>query len=279
MTKTFIIGEIGINHNGDIDIAKKLIDGATRAGCNMVKFQKRTLDLVYTKKDLDRPRESPWGTTNREQKHGLELGKAEYDEIDRYCKVKGIEWTASAWDVPSQLFLREYKLKYNKVASPMLTNRKLLETIAEEGRYTFVSTGMSTIEQIEKAAAIFDNANCPYELMHCNSTYPTDPTDANLNAIKTLREHFDVHVGYSGHETGLIVTCAAVALGATSVERHITLDRSMYGSDQSASLELGGLNRLVKYIRAVEVSLGTGEKKVTKKEKTIAAKLRTVNTL
>jgi len=279
MTKTFIIGEIGINHNGDIDIAKKLIDGATRAGCNMVKFQKRTLDLVYTKKDLDRPRESPWGTTNREQKHGLEFGKAEYDEIDRYCKVKGIEWTASAWDVPSQLFLREYKLKYNKVASPMLTNRKLLETIAEEGRYTFVSTGMSTIEQIEKAAAIFDNANCPYELMHCNSTYPTDPTDANLNAIKTLREHFDVHVGYSGHETGLIVTCAAVALGATSVERHITLDRSMYGSDQSASLELGGLNRLVKYIRAVEVSLGTGEKKVTKKEKTIAAKLRTVNTL
>lgn len=279
MTKTFIIGEIGINHNGDIGIAKKLIDGAARAGCDMVKFQKRTPDLVYTKKDLDRPRESPWGTTNREQKHGLEFGKAEYDEIDRYCKVKGIEWTASAWDVPSQLFLREYKLKYNKVASPMLTNRKLLETIAEEGRYTFVSTGMSTIEQIEKAAAIFDNANCPYELMHCNSTYPTDPADANLNVIKTLRDHFDVHVGYSGHETGIIVTCAAVALGATSVERHITLDRSMYGSDQSASLELGGLNRLVKYIRAVEVSLGTGEKKVTEKEKTIAAKLRTVNTL
>ena len=279
MTKTFIIGEIGINHNGDIDIAKKLIAGATQAGCDMVKFQKRTVDMVYTKPDLDRPRESPWGTTNREQKYGLEFGRAQYDEIDRYCKVKGIEWTASGWDVPSQLFLRAYSLKYNKVASAMLTNRELLETIAEEGRYTFISTGMSTLEQIEKAVAIFDNANCPYELMHCNSSYPMDPADANLNTIQTLRDHFNVQVGYSGHETGLIVSCAAVSLGATSVERHITLDRSMYGSDQSASLELGGLRRLVKYIRAVEASLGTGEKKVTKKEKAIAAKLRRVNTL
>ena len=279
MTKTFIIGEVGINHNGDIEIAKNLIDGAYRAGCDMVKFQKRTIDLVYTKKDLDRPRESPWGTTNREQKHGLEFGKAEYDEIDRYCKVKGVEWTASAWDVPSQLFLREYNLNYNKVASAMLTNRELLETIAEEKRYTFISTGMSTIEQIEKAVQIFKDADCPYELMHCNSTYPMAPHDANLNTIATLREHFKTRVGYSGHETGLVVSCAAVALGATSVERHITIDRSMYGSDQSASLELGGLRRLVKYIRAVEASLGSSEKTVTEKETAIAKKLRTVNTL
>ena len=279
MTKTFIIGEIGINHNGDINIAKKLIEGAVIAGADMVKFQKRTIDLVYTKRDLDRPRESPWGTTNREQKHGLEFGKAEYDEIDRYCKVKGIEWTASAWDVPSQLFLREYNLKYNKIASAMLTNRELLETIAEEGRYTFISTGMSTIEQIEKAVAIFDEAGCGYEIMHCNSSYPMDPADANLKTIPALRERFNTRVGYSGHETGLVVSCAAVSLGATSLERHITLDRSMYGSDQSASLEPGGLRRLVKYIRAVEASLGTDEKIVTEKEKEIAAKLRRVNTL
>ena len=279
MTKTFIIGEIGINHNGDIEIAKSLIDGAYRAGCDMVKFQKRTVDLVYSKKDLDRPRESPWGTTNREQKHGLELDKEEYDEIDRYCKVKGIEWTASAWDIPSQLFLRAYNLNYNKVASAMLTNRELLEVIAEEKRYTFISTGMSTIEQIEKAVQIFKDADCPYELMHCNSTYPMAPHDANLHTIATLREHFKTRIGYSGHETGLVVSCAPVALGATSLERHITVDRSMYGSDQSASLELGGLRRLVKYIRAVEVSLGTGEKTVTEKETEIAKKLRTVNTL
>jgi N-acetylneuraminate synthase len=161
----------------------------------------------------------------------------------------------------------------------MLTNRELLEKIAEEGRYTFISTGMSTIEQIEKATQIFKTAACPYELMHCNSTYPMEPRDANLNTIATLREHFQTRVGYSGHETGLMVSCAAVALGATSVERHITLDRSMYGSDQSASLELGGLGRLVQYIRAVEESLGTGEKTVTEKETAIAKKLRTVNTL
>jgi len=279
MARTFIIGEIGINHNGDLEIAKKLIDGAVTAGCNMVKFQKRTIDVVYTKEDLDRPRESPWGTTNREQKHGLEFEKKEYDEIDRYCKVRGIEWTASAWDVRSQLFLRKYNLNYNKVASAMLTHKELLKTIAEEKRHTFISTGMSTLEQIGKAVKIFEEADCPYELMHCNSTYPMKPEDANLNTIATLRDHFGCKVGYSGHETGLITSCVAVALGATCVERHITLDRSMYGSDQAASLELGGLVRLVKYIRATEASLGTGEKIVTKNEKKIAEKLRTVETL
>ena len=279
MSKTFIIAEIGINHNGDIDIAKRLIDGAVRSGCDAVKFQKRTVDMVYTAEDLDRPRESPWGTTNREQKNGLEFGKAEYAEIDRYCKEKNISWFASAWDVESQIFLRQYNSSYNKVASAMLTHRRLLEAIAHEGKHTFISTGMSTLDQIAKAVKIFRDHNCPFELMHCNSTYPMKPKDANLNVIKTLEEEFFCNVGYSGHETGLAVSLAAVALGATSIERHITLDRSMYGSDQSASLELTGLRRLVKNIRAVEDSLGTTEKIVTKAEKQIAAKLRRIDTL
>jgi N-acetylneuraminate synthase len=279
MNKTFIIAEVGINHNGSMDIAKQLIDGAVDAGCDMVKFQKRTLELVYTQADLDRPRESPWGTTNRQQKQGLEFSKEEYAEIDRYCKTKGINWTASAWDVPSQMFLRQYDLNYNKVASAMLTNRELMETIASEGRYTFISTGMSSMEQIGKVVEIFKAAECPFELMHCNSTYPMNVGDANLNTITTLRDTFDCSIGYSGHETGLIVSCTAVALGATSVERHITLDRSMYGSDQSASIELVGLNKLVKYIRAVEESLGSSIKVVTPKEIEISKKLRTVDTL
>tara|TARA_R110001583_G_scaffold6509_6_gene33017 strand:- start:13952 stop:14791 length:840 start_codon:yes stop_codon:yes gene_type:complete len=279
MSKTFIIAEIGINHNGSLDIAKQLIDGAVDAGCNMVKFQKRTLDIVYEQADLDRPRESPWGTTNRQQKQGLEFSKEEYTEIARYCTEKGIEWTASAWDLPSQLFIREFNLNYNKVASAMLTNRKLLEAIAEEKRHTFISTGMSTMEQIQKAVNIFRSADCPFELMHCCSTYPMAVEDANLRTMETLRNTFNCNVGYSGHETGLVVSCVAAALGATSLERHITLDRSMYGSDQSASVELGGLKKLVKYVRAAELSLGSPIKQVTKKEIEIAQKLRRVNTL
>ena len=277
--EVFVIAEVGINHNGSMDITKKLIDAAVDAGCNAVKFQKRTLDTVYSKEDLDRPRESPWGTTNRQQKEGLEFGKEEYDEIDQYCKEKGIEWFASAWDVESQHFLRNYSLKYNKVASAMLTHRKLLEAIAEEKRYTFISTGMSTMEQIRSATKIFENAECPYELMHCNSSYPMNPEDANLLMIRTLRREFGKRIGYSGHEVGIIVTCAAAAMGAASVERHITLDRSMYGSDQAASLEIGGLNRLVSYIREIEKSIGDGVKNVTDTEKNIAAKLRKVDTL
>jgi len=275
MGTTFVIGEIGINHNGDINLAKQLIDGAVEAGCQMVKFQKRTIDLVYSQADLDRPRESPWGTTNRQQKEGLEFSEAEYDEIDRYCREKGIEWTASAWDIPSQMFLRKYNLRYNKVASPLLTHLELLHVIAEEGRHTFISTGMSTIQEIETAVDIFRNANCSFELMHCNSTYPLDPADANLRVIETLRNKFDCNVGYSGHEVGLAVSCAAVALGATSIERHITLDRAMYGSDQSASLEIGGLKKLTKYIRAIEVSLGSPVKKVHDSELPARHKLRT----
>ena len=275
----FIIAEIGINHNGSLNLAQELIDGAINAGCDAVKFQKRTLDLVYPKEDLDRPRESPWGTTNREQKMGLEFTKGEYDEIDKYCKKRGIEWFASAWDIESQLFLRRYKLNYNKVASALLTHRKLLEMIAEEGKHTFISTGMSTLEQIRKAVEIFENANCPYELMHCNSTYPMQVKDANLRVMETLKNEFGCDIGYSGHEPGIIVSCAAAALGASSIERHITQDRSLYGSDQAASLELGGLNRLVEYIRDIEKSLGSDEKVVHETEKAIAKKLRTVDTL
>ena len=280
MSKTFIIAEIGINHNGDVDITKKLIDGAAEAGCDAVKFQKRTLDIVYTREELNKLRESPWGTTIREQKQGLEFGKEEYDEIDRYCKEKGIEWFASAWDIESQLFLRQYDLKYNKVASAMLTHRELLETIANEGKYTFVSTGMSDLIQIKKAVKIFEERRCPFELMYCNSTYPMPLGEANLNAMTSLRKMFDgVKVGYSGHEAGLIVSCAAVAMGATSVERHITLDRTMYGSAQAASVELGGLRRLVEYIRDIEAAMGDGFKIVSEKEKSIAKKLRRVDTL
>ena len=277
--KVFLIAEIGINHNGCLETTKKLIDGASLAGCDAVKFQKRTIDVVYEKQDLDRPRESPWGSTNREQKNGLEFGKKEYDEIDAYCKEKGIEWFASAWDIDSQYFMRQYDLKYNKVASAMLTDRKLLEAIAEEGKYTFISTGMSTMEQIEKAVQIFKDAKCPYEVMHCNSSYPMKVEDANLNVMETLRARLGCDVGYSGHEAGIIVSCAAAALGATSIERHITLDRTMYGSDQAASLELVGLSRLSSYVRDIEIALGTKEKVVTDKEKEIAAKLRKVDTL
>jgi len=277
--KIFLIAEIGINHNGSMEITKKLIDGAALAGCDAVKFQKRTVEAVYTKEDLDRYRESPWGTTNREQKNGLEFGKEEYDEIDAYCKEKGIEWFASAWDIDSQYFMRQYDLKYNKVASAMLTDRKLLETIAEEGKYTFISTGMSTMEQIKKAVQIFKDADCPHEVMHCNSSYPMKVGDANLNVMKTLRSELGCDVGYSGHEVGVIVSCAAAALGATSIERHITLDRAMYGSDQAASLEIGGLIRLSTYVGEIERSLGDPVKVVTEKEKEIASKLRKVDTL
>ena len=274
MSQICIIGEIGINHNGDVNLAKKLINGAAKAGCDLVKFQKRTIDLVYTKEELDAPRTSPWGTTNREQKMGLEFGEKEYDEIDLYCKTKGIHWTASAWDVPSQLFLRKYDLTYNKVASPMLTHIDLLQCIAEEQKHTFISTGMSTIEQIRRAVSIFRNAGCAFELMHCNSTYPLQPEDANLRVISTLRDEFKCDVGYSGHEVGIIVSCAAAALGATSIERHITLDRAMYGSDQAASLELGGLNKLIKYTRDIEKALGSPVKKVHASEISAMKKLR-----
>jgi len=271
---TFIIAEIGINHNGNIETAKKLIDGAIFVGCDAVKFQKRTIDKVYTHEELSKPRESPWGSTNREQKLGLEFEETEFDEIDRYCKEKGIIWFASAWDVESQLFLRKYILKYNKIASAMLSHHNLLNTVAEEKRYTFISTGMSNIDEIETAISIFREAGCPFELMHCNSVYPMPVEDANLRMIPSLRERFGCPVGYSGHEVGLAVSLAAVGLGATSIERHITLDRSMYGSDQAASVEIMGFYRLVKDIRAIEKALGDGIKRLTDGEVASRIKLR-----
>lgn len=277
--RTFVIAEVGINHNGDINIAKQLIDEAVSCGCDAVKFQKRTIEKVYSKPDLDRPRESPWGTTNREQKMGLEFSEEEYDQIDEYCREKGIEWFASAWDVDSQVFLRKYNLNYNKVASPMLTHRELLTAIASERKHTFISTGMSTLEEIEKAVEIFRDFNCPFELMHCNSTYPLKEEDINLSLIEFLRTEFKTNVGYSGHETGIIACVAATALGATSIERHITLDRAMYGSDQAASLEIAGLRKMVQYIRAVEKCIGKPEKFVHDTELASLKKLRTVNTL
>lgn len=271
---TFIIAEIGINHNGDINIVKKLIDGAVEAHVNAVKFQKRTVDKVYSKEELDKPRESLWGNTNRKQKYGLEFEEKEYNEIDKYCKSKGIDWLASAWDIDSQLFLKKYNLKYNKIASALLTNNQLLEEVAKEKKYTFISTGMSTLEQIENAVNTFKKFDCPFELMHCNSTYPMKNEDANLLVIQTLKGKFKCKVGYSGHETGRIVSLGAVALGATSLERHITLDRSMYGSDQAASIDLFDLKLLVQDVRTIEHALGSPEKKIMPSEIPIMEKLR-----
>tara|TARA_E500000178_G_scaffold356141_1_gene431935 strand:- start:2533 stop:3366 length:834 start_codon:yes stop_codon:yes gene_type:complete len=270
----FFIAEIGINHNGDMKICKKLIDLALAAGCNAVKFQKRDINLVYSKKYLDSYRESPWGKTQRDQKKGLEFGKAEYKEIDNYCKKKKIDWFASAWDLKSQLFLRSFNLKYNKIASAMLVDKKLLKMVAEEKKHTFISTGLSTLKDIETAVKIFKKKKCPFELMHCVSTYPMKDSDANLLTMQTLRKKFNCKVGYSGHETGLAVSYAAVALGATSIERHITLDRAMYGSDQAASLSPPGLKKIVPELKKVRSSLGDGVKRVLEQEKPIAKKLR-----
>lgn len=273
----FVTAEIGINHNGDIDIAKKLIDMAKKAGCDAVKFQKRTIEKVYSKEILDSPRNSTWGSTTRDQKLGLEFEKEEYDKINDYCKKIGIEWFASCWDIDSQLFIREYNCKYNKVASAMLTNIELLKTIAEEKKHTFIGTGMSTIDEIREAVKIFQEKNCPFELMHSNSTYPTKLEEANIKCIQTLKNEFKCNVGYSGHESVsyLVCVCAAV-LGATSIERHITLDRSMYGSDQSASLEFVGLERMVRNVKQIEMILGDGIKRVWDSEIPIRNKLRTI---
>ena len=238
----FITAEIGINHNGDLQLAKRLIDAAVVAGCDAVKFQKRTVNKVYTQEYLDSPRKSPWGETQRAQKEGLEFGKEEYDEIDRYCKEKGIVWYASAWDVDSQIFLRQYDLKYNKVASAMLTNDELLQEITSEGK--------------------------------CNSTYPMPREDANLKLIRVLADIYKCKVGYSGHEAGTLVSTCAVAAGATSIERHITMDKTMYGSDQKASIEPYELCKLVKDIRDTEKIMGTGKKVLTPAEEEVKKKLR-----
>ena len=271
----YITAEIGINHNGDLDIAKRLIDIASNAGCNAVKFQKRTIDKVYSKEILDSPRDSPWGTTTREQKIGLEFEKKEYDEINKYCAEKNIEWYASSWDIDSQMFLRQYDLKHNKIASAMLTHKKLLDVVAEEKKHTFISTGMSTIDEIRTAVDIFKKYDCPFELQHSNSSYPMKIEEANLRCIETLRNEFSCDVGYSGHETlGYLISVCAGILGATSIERHISLDRTMYGSDQAASLEPKGLERLVRDVRNIETVLGDGKKRIWESELPAMKKLR-----
>jgi len=273
-----ITAEIGINHNGDIEIAKKLIDMAKQCGCDAVKFQKRTIEKVYSKEALDVIRDSPWGKTNREQKMGLEFNRKEYDIINSYCKEKEIKWYCSAWDIDSQLFLRIYDLEYNKIASAMLTDIEFLKVVADEKKYTFISTGMSTMEQVEDAVKIFRDKNCPFELLHTNSTYPMKLEEANLKCIETLQKKFDCKVGYSGHEVSAYrVSLIAVVLGATSLERHITLDRTMYGSDQSVSLEKAGLERMVRDVTSVEKILGTGEKIIWDSEIPVMKKLRNLN--
>jgi len=270
----FVIAEIGINHNGSLNICKELIDVAVDSGCDAVKFQKRDINEVYTKEFLNSSRESPWGNTQRDQKLGLEFSQDEYDEIDSYCKEKKIHWFASAWDINSQLFLKKYNLKFNKVASAMIVYHELLELIASEGKHTFISTGMSTYKDIDKAVEIFQTAGCSFELMHTVSTYPMEDKNANLNLIRTLGEKYHCKVGYSGHEVGLAISYAAVALGATSLERHITLNRAMYGSDQAASIEPAGLKHLVGAVRKIESAMGDGKKVIIDAEIPVANNLR-----
>lgn len=273
----FIIAEIGINHNGSIEIAKKLIDLAVSAGCDAVKFQKRNVEKVYTKEFLDQPRESPWGTTQRDQKRGLEFSEKDYHIIDKYCKKKKIPWYVSCWDIGSQIQMRKFKTKYNKVSSAMLVHHKLLQTIAEERKYTFISTGMSTMNDIENAVKVFRKNDCPFELMHSHSAYPMNLKETNLSVIQTLQKKFKCKVGYSGHETGSYLICVvAVMLGATSIERHITLDRAMYGSDQAASLGPEGLFRMVRDIREIDLILGDGKKRIWDSELPAQKKLREI---
>ena len=251
-----------------------MIDSAVKAGFDAVKFQKRTIDKVYTQEFLDSYRESPWGTTQRAQKEGLEFGFEEYSEINDYCRKLGIEWFASSWDLDAQKFLRQFDLKYNKVASAMLTNIPLLECIAEEKRYTFIATGMSEWAEIDKAVEIFTKADCPFELMHCVSVYPMPLELANLKMIETLRRRYNCKVGYSSHESGNIATLGAVALEANSIERHVTLDKTMYGSDQKSSVELANLEDFISDIRKMELALGSGERILSEQEKATRSKLR-----
>ena len=275
MKKPYLIAEIGINHNGDLEIAKKLIEVSKNSGFDAVKFQKRDIELVYSKEILDTPRESPWGTTTREQKNGLEFGEKEYDQIDNYCKKLKIEWFASAWDIKSLIFLDKYNLKFNKVASAMIIDKDFLKEIATKRKHTFISTGMSSKKNIDDAVEIFKKENCSFELMHCVSTYPMKTEDANLSTINQIKKTYNCEVGYSGHENGVVVSVAALQFGISSLERHVTLDRTMYGSDQAASLEPAGMKYLTdsinKYLLAIgEPSLG----KVLSDELPIAKKLR-----
>ena len=272
--KVFIIAEIGINHNGDVNIAKDLILIAKNCGCDAVKFQKRTIEIVYSKEELDKPRESPWGKNQRAQKEGLEFTKKNYDEIDDFCKKNNIIWFASAWDVPSLFFLDQYNLKYNKIASAMITHEEFLTEVAKRRKYTFISTGMSNFNIIDKAVDIFKNNKCDFELMHTVSAYPCPEDQLNLHLISNLKNRYKCKVGYSGHESSVSPTIVAACLGATSIERHITIDRSMYGSDQAASLEKKGLEELISILRKIPIVIGNKDKNILECEIEVAKKLR-----
>jgi len=269
-----LVAEIGINANGDIKIAKQLINMAKGCGCNYVKFQKRNVDKVYAK-TLDKPRESPWGTTEGQQKHGLEFSFEEYQQINYHCKMIGIPWFASAWDADSLDFLETFNPPFHKVASPMATNHKFVRAVASLGRPTFVSTGACRMEDILAAYDIFSVARCELILMHCVLEYPCPPEKLNIRMVQTLQGMFPgITVGYSGHEVGVIPSVLAVAFGAEFIERHITLDRSMYGSDQAASLEAPGITKLVSWACQAEKCLGDGKKVITEKEAENAKKMR-----
>jgi N-acetylneuraminate synthase len=265
---------VGINHNGSLEIAKDLIRMAVETGCDAVKFQKRDIDVVYTEDVLSAPRESPWGTTQRDQKEGLEFGKEEFDEIDRYCRNLGIDWFCSAWDLNSLEFVKQYDPPHHKIASAMITNLEFVEAVAALGVHTYVSTAMANWEDIDRIVEVFDAAGCPFTLMHCVATYPMKDADANITAMLEMSERYDRPVGYSGHEVGLICSMTAATLGAVAIERHITLDRAMYGSDQAASLERPGLERLVRDLRELPEIMGPGGKEITADERPIADKLR-----
>lgn len=273
MSKVRIIAELGINHNGKLETVEELIYTAKECGADLVKFQKRSLDRVYSKEELDKYRESPWGTTNRQQKEGLEFSKVDYDEIAKYCKRFDIGWFASPWDLESVEFLKQYNLPYNKIASAMLGHKDLLKAIAIQKKYTFISTGMHTLDEIQLAYNIFIDAGCPFELVYCNSQYPQPDNELNLRCIQTLKSRFECEVGYSSHSTGIMAPVLAAALGAISVEAHLTLDRAMYGSDQAASLEPHGFSKMVEYIRYTEQAFGDGEKVVYPGELPIKKKL------
>lgn len=273
MGKTTIIWEAGINHNGNLGSCLKMIDIAVDCGCDIFKLQKRDINSTYTKEELDKSRESPWGTTTRQQKEGLEFNEEAYDHIFQYCKDKGIDLMVSPWDMKSVAFLKKYDLKYNKIPSARLGHLELLEAIAKEGKYTFISTGMAEIEEIGTAINIFKKYDCSFELMYCNSQYPLADENANLLAMRRLHHIFDCKVGYSDHTPGLIASIVAVALGASSIEKHGTLNRTDYGSDQAASVEPNGFHKLVEWIRAAESVMGEGTKKISEPELSIRKKL------
>lgn len=270
----FVVADVGINHNGDVEVARKLISSAVLAGCDAVKFQKRTIEVVYTPEELAKPRESPFGTTNGDLKRALEFGEEEYRQVDEYCKMHRIMWFASCWDEASVDFLSQFDPPCYKVASASLTDDALLRKYRSMGKPIILSTGMSTIEQIDHAVDVLGTDDLV--ILHCTSTYPSQPEELNLLAIPILKERYGVPIGYSGHEVGLATSLAAYILGACIVERHITLDRAMWGSDQAASVEPQGFNRLVRDIRVVESALGDGEKVVYESEVPIINKLRRV---